>query len=103
MAFDEQGQAVDCDRKFEICKRSYDILVGKVGFSPCEIIFDPNILTIATGLDEHNAYAVEFLKVIERIKKELPHAKISGGVSNLSFSFRGKEVIRQAMHSVFLV
>jgi 5-methyltetrahydrofolate--homocysteine methyltransferase len=103
MAFDEEGQAVDCDRKFDICKRSYDILVDVVGFKPCEIIFDPNILTIATGLEEHNGYAVEFLKVIERIKNELPYAKISGGVSNLSFSFRGKEVIRQAMHSVFLV
>jgi 5-methyltetrahydrofolate--homocysteine methyltransferase len=102
MAFDETGQAVECDRKFDICKRSYDILVDVVGFKPADIIFDPNILTIATGMEEHNGYAVEFLKVIERIKNELPHAKISGGVSNLSFSFRGKEVIRQAMHSVFL-
>ncbi|KAJ3069800.1 hypothetical protein HDU98_007149 [Podochytrium sp. JEL0797] len=102
MAFDETGQAVECDRKFEICKRSYDILVNKIGFNPADIIFDPNILTIATGMEEHNSYAVEFINVCYRIKKELPHAKISGGVSNLSFSFRGKEVLRQAMHSVFL-
>ncbi|KAJ3207529.1 hypothetical protein HDU67_007426 [Dinochytrium kinnereticum] len=102
MAFDEVGQAVECDRKFEICKRSYDILVNVVGFQPSDIIFDPNILTIATGMEEHNNYAVEFINVCKRIKAELPHAKISGGVSNLSFSFRGKEVLRQAMHSVFL-
>ncbi|KAJ3117833.1 hypothetical protein HDU96_005420 [Phlyctochytrium bullatum] len=102
MAFDEVGQAVECDRKFEICKRSYDILVQKVGFKPSDIVFDPNILTIATGLEEHNNYAVEFIEACRRIKAELPHAKISGGVSNLSFSFRGKEVLRQAMHSVFL-
>ncbi|KAJ3166769.1 hypothetical protein HK101_011893 [Irineochytrium annulatum] len=102
MAFDEIGQAVECDRKFEICKRSYDILVQRVGINPADIIFDPNILTIATGLEEHNNYAVEFIEVCRRIKAELPHAKISGGVSNLSFAFRGKEVIRMAMHSVFL-
>ncbi|KAJ3191973.1 hypothetical protein HK101_007221 [Irineochytrium annulatum] len=102
MAFDEVGQAVECDRKFEICKRSYDILVHRVGINPADIIFDPNILTIATGLEEHNNYAVEFIDVCRRIKAELPHAKISGGVSNLSFAFRGKEVIRMAMHSVFL-
>lgn len=103
MAFDEEGQAVDCDRKFEICARSYKILVEDVGFNPNEIIFDPNILTIATGMTEHNTYALEFINVVKRIKTELPFAKISGGVSNLSFSFRGKEVIRAAMHSVFLV
>ncbi|KAJ3394537.1 hypothetical protein HDU92_006813 [Lobulomyces angularis] len=102
MAFDETGQAVECDNKFDICARSYKILVEKVGFNPNEIIFDPNILTIATGMEEHANYGVEFIKVCSRIKKELPYAKISGGVSNLSFSFRGKEVIRQAMHSVFL-
>ncbi|KAI9342032.1 methionine synthase [Obelidium mucronatum] len=102
MAFDEVGQAVECDRKFDICKRSYDILVQKLGFKPSDIIFDPNILTIATGMEEHNSYAVEFINVVYRIKKELPHAKISGGVSNLSFSFRGKEALRMAMHSVFL-
>ena len=97
------GQAVECENKFNICKRSYDILVNRVGFNPADIIFDPNILTIATGLEEHNNYAVEFINVCRRIKAELPYAKISGGVSNLSFSFRGKEVIREAMHSVFLV
>ncbi|KAJ3409078.1 methionine synthase [Chytriomyces confervae] len=102
MAFDEEGQAVECDRKFDICKRSYDILVNEVGFKPSDIIFDPNILTIATGMEEHNGYALEFINVCYRIKAELPHAKISGGVSNLSFSFRGKEALRMAMHSVFL-
>ncbi|KAJ1556341.1 hypothetical protein HK405_000444 [Cladochytrium tenue] len=102
MAFDEVGQAVEADRKFEICKRSYDILVHRVGFNPADIVFDPNILTIATGMEEHNNYAVEFINVCHLIKANLPHAKISGGVSNLSFSFRGKEVLRQAMHSVFL-
>lgn len=89
-------------RKYEICARSYRILTEKVGFKGCEIIFDPNILTIATGMEEHNNYGVEFVHAIERIKAGLPYAKISGGVSNLSFSFRGKEVIRSAMHSVFL-
>ncbi|KAJ3288427.1 hypothetical protein HK104_008178 [Borealophlyctis nickersoniae] len=102
MAFDEEGQAVTTDRKFEICERSYNILTQKVGFRGCEIIFDPNILTIATGLEEHNNYAVEFIDVCRLIKQKLPGAKISGGVSNLSFSFRGKEIIRQCMHSVFL-
>ncbi|KAJ3055529.1 hypothetical protein HK097_010216 [Rhizophlyctis rosea] len=102
MAFDEEGQAVDKQRKFDICARSYKILTEQVGFRGCEIIFDPNILTIATGLEEHNNYAVEFIEVCSMIKKNLPGAKISGGVSNLSFSFRGKEVLRQAMHSVFL-
>ncbi|KAJ3034843.1 hypothetical protein HDV00_004606 [Rhizophlyctis rosea] len=102
MAFDEEGQAVDKQRKFDICARSYKILTEQIGFKGCEIIFDPNILTIATGLEEHNNYAVEFIEVCYMIKKHLPNAKISGGVSNLSFSFRGKEVLRQAMHSVFL-
>ncbi len=89
-------------RKYEICARSYKILTEKVGFKGCEIIFDPNILTIATGMEEHNNYGVEFINAISRIKRGLPYAKISGGVSNLSFSFRGKETIRSAMHSVFL-
>ncbi|TPX71427.1 methionine synthase [Spizellomyces sp. 'palustris'] len=102
MAFDEEGQAVETQRKFDICARSYKILTEVVGFKGCEIIFDPNILTIATGLEEHNNYAVEFIDVCRIIKAKLPGAKISGGVSNLSFSFRGKEVLRQAMHSVFL-
>lgn len=97
------GQAADADRKFEICERSYRILVDKVGFNPQDIVFDPNILTICTGMEEHDNYGVEFLVACERIKKNLTGAKVSGGVSNLSFSFRGKEVIRAAMHSVFLV
>eukprot|EP00158_Paraphelidium_tribonemae_P008655 Partr_v1_DN28643_c0_g1_i1_m49323 putative 5-methyltetrahydrofolate-homocysteine methyltransferase len=102
MAFDEIGQATECDQKFDICERSYRLLVDKVGFNPNDIVFDCNILTICTGMEEHNHYGVEFVRACERIKKELPGAKVSGGVSNLSFSFRGKEVIRQAMHSVFL-
>ncbi|KAI9104481.1 methionine synthase [Phlyctochytrium arcticum] len=102
MAFDEEGQAVDTQRKFDICERSYKILTEQVGFKGSDIIFDPNILTIATGMEEHNHYAVEFINVCKLIKEKLPGAKISGGVSNLSFSFRGKEVLRQAMHSVFL-
>ncbi|KAI8916519.1 5-methyltetrahydrofolate-homocysteine methyltransferase [Powellomyces hirtus] len=102
MAFDEEGQAVEAQRKFDICARSYKILTEQIGFKGCEIIFDPNILTIATGLEEHNNYAVEFIESNRMIKANLPGAKISGGVSNLSFSFRGKEVLRQAMHSVFL-
>eukprot|EP01124_Arcella_intermedia_P021723 TRINITY_DN3091_c2_g1_i1.p1 TRINITY_DN3091_c2_g1~~TRINITY_DN3091_c2_g1_i1.p1 ORF type:complete len:1250 (-),score=329.10 TRINITY_DN3091_c2_g1_i1:66-3815(-) len=102
MAFDEEGQAVTSDRKFAICKRSYDLLTQKIGFKPWEIIFDPNILTIATGIEEHNEYAMHFLNAIKMIKTQLPGAKISGGLSNLSFSFRGNEPIRQAMHSAFL-
>ncbi|PVU86875.1 hypothetical protein BB560_006590, partial [Smittium megazygosporum] len=102
MAFDESGQAVTSDKKFEICRRSYDLLTQKLDFNPQDIIFDPNILTICTGMEEHDNYAVEFINSIRLIKSNLPGAKISGGVSNLSFSFRGKEVIRQAMHSVFL-
>ncbi|ORY00126.1 methionine synthase-like protein [Basidiobolus meristosporus CBS 931.73] len=102
MAFDEEGQAVDRDRKLEICTRSYRLLVDKIGFNPNDIVFDPNILTICTGMEEHNHYAVEFIEAARMIKATLPGAKISGGVSNISFSFRGKEAIRQAMHSVFL-
>ncbi|KAJ2017816.1 hypothetical protein IWW57_005312, partial [Coemansia sp. S610] len=102
MAFDEVGQAVECAHKFQVCERSYRLLVDKVGFNANDIIFDPNILTICTGMEEHNNYGVEFINVCSEIKAKLPGAKISGGVSNLSFSFRGKEVIRQAMHSVFL-
>ncbi|KAJ8661197.1 methionine synthase [Lichtheimia ornata] len=102
MAFDETGQAVDKDRKVEICTRSYRILVDKVGFNPYDIIFDPNILTIATGMEEHNNYAVEFIEACRMIKERLPGAKISGGVSNLSFAFRGMDKVREAMHSVFL-
>ncbi|KAJ3357347.1 hypothetical protein GGF32_001089 [Allomyces javanicus] len=101
MAFDEVGQAAEADRKFEICARSYQLL-RSIGFNPQDIIFDPNILTICTGMEEHDNYAVEFIQATARIKKELYGAKVSGGVSNVSFSFRGKEVVRQAMHSVFL-
>ncbi|TZF86310.1 methionine synthase (plasmid) [Pedobacter sp. BS3] len=102
MAFDEQGQADNYERRTEICKRSYDILVNQVGFPPQDIIFDPNILTVATGLEEHNNYAVDFIKATRWIKENLPYAKVSGGVSNISFSFRGNNVVREAMHSAFL-
>jgi len=102
MAFDEQGQADNFERRIEICKRSYDILVKEVGFPPQDIIFDPNILTVATGLEEHNNYAVDFINATRWIKENLPHAKVSGGVSNISFSFRGNNVVREAMHSAFL-
>eukprot|EP01123_Difflugia_compressa_P010129 TRINITY_DN3618_c0_g1_i1.p1 TRINITY_DN3618_c0_g1~~TRINITY_DN3618_c0_g1_i1.p1 ORF type:complete len:662 (+),score=142.71 TRINITY_DN3618_c0_g1_i1:120-1988(+) len=102
MAFDEEGQATTADRKFAISKRSYEILTQKVGFKPWEIIFDPNILTIATGIEEHNDYAIQFIEAIKKIKAGLPGAKVSGGLSNLSFSFRGMDKIREAMHSAFL-
>ncbi|MFA6901800.1 MAG: methionine synthase [Gallionellaceae bacterium] len=102
MAFDEQGQADTFTRKTEICKRSYDILVNKVGFPPEDIIFDPNIFAIATGIEEHNNYAVDFIEATAWIRKSLPYAKISGGVSNVSFSFRGNEPMREAIHTVFL-
>jgi 5-methyltetrahydrofolate--homocysteine methyltransferase len=102
MAFDETGQADNLERRKEICKRSYDILVNEVGFPPQDIIFDPNILTVATGLEEHNNYAVDFIDATRWIKQNLPHAKVSGGVSNISFSFRGNNVVREAMHSAFL-
>lgn len=101
MAFDETGQASDFQRRIEICKRSYDLLTG-IGFPPEDIIFDPNILTVGTGLEEHNNYAVDFIKATQWIKENLPHAKVSGGVSNISFSFRGNNVVREAMHSAFL-
>lgn len=102
MAFDEVGQADNYQRRIEICKRSYDILVNEIGFPPQDIIFDPNILTVATGLEEHNNYAVDFIEATRWIKQNLPHAKVSGGVSNISFSFRGNNVVREAMHSAFL-
>lgn len=102
MAFDEQGQADNFERRKEICKRSYDILVDEIGFPPQDIIFDPNILTVATGLEEHNNYAVDFINATRWIKENLPHAKVSGGVSNISFSFRGNNTVREAMHSAFL-
>lgn len=102
MAFDEKGQADTYERKIEICKRAYDILVDKVKFPPENIIFDPNILAIATGIEEHDNYGVDYINAVRWIKENLPCAKISGGVSNLSFSFRGNNAIREAMHSVFL-
>ncbi len=102
MAFDEEGQADSFRRKTEICKRSYDILVEKVGFPPEDIIFDPNIFAIATGIEEHNNYAVDFIEATAWIRKNLPYAKVSGGVSNVSFSFRGNEPVREAIHTVFL-
>ncbi|MBC7615491.1 MAG: methionine synthase [Pedobacter sp.] len=102
MAFDEKGQADNFERRTEICKRSYDILVNEIGFPAQDIIFDPNILTVATGLEEHNNYAVDFINAARWIKENLPHAKVSGGVSNISFSFRGNNTVREAMHSAFL-
>ncbi|MDF2445585.1 MAG: methionine synthase [Moraxellaceae bacterium] len=102
MAFDEQGQADTYERKAEICKRSYDVLVDKVGFPAEDIIFDPNIFAVATGIDEHNNYAVDFINACAFIRDHLPHALTSGGVSNVSFSFRGNEPVREAIHSVFL-
>ena len=102
MAFDEKGQADTFARKTEICRRAYDILVGRIGFSPDDIIFDPNIFAIATGLEEHNNYGVDFIEATRWIRQNLPGAHVSGGVSNLSFSFRGNEPVREAMHSVFL-
>jgi 5-methyltetrahydrofolate--homocysteine methyltransferase len=102
MAFDEQGQADTADRKFDICKRAYDLLIEKLDFDPHDIIFDPNIFAVATGIEEHNEYALHFLEAVRRIKQHLPGAKISGGVSNLSFSFRGNDRVREAFHSAFL-
>ena len=102
MAFDEVGQADTANRKVEICKRAYKILTEQLGFPAEDIIFDPNIFAVATGIDEHNNYAVDFIEATRRIKTELPHARISGGVSNVSFSFRGNEPVRRAIHSVFL-
>jgi 5-methyltetrahydrofolate--homocysteine methyltransferase len=102
MAFDEVGQAVECDHKVAICKRAYELLTQEVGFPPEDIIFDVNILTVGTGMSEHANYAVEFIEAVRRIKQELPHAKTSGGVSNVSFSFRGNEVVREAVNSAFL-
>ncbi|MFZ4628509.1 MAG: methionine synthase [Blastocatellia bacterium] len=102
MAFDERGQADSYERKIEICERAYRILVDEVGFPPQDVIFDPNILTVATGIEEHNNYAVDFIRATQWIKENLPGAKVSGGVSNISFSFRGNNPVREAMHSAFL-
>jgi 5-methyltetrahydrofolate--homocysteine methyltransferase len=102
MAFDEQGQAANYEDKIRICERAYRILVDQVGFPPEDIIFDPNILTVATGIEDHNNYAVDFINATRWIKENLPHAKVSGGVSNVSFSFRGNNKVREAMHTCFL-
>ena len=102
MAFDEKGQADTAARKIEVCERAYRLLVDKVGFNPHDIIFDPNVLAVATGIEEHNNYAVDFIEATGWIRKNLPGAHVSGGVSNLSFSFRGNNYIREAMHAVFL-
>ncbi len=102
MAFDEEGQADTADRKVEICTRSYKILTEQVGVAPEDIIFDPNIFAVATGIEEHNNYAMDFFEATRRIKETLPHARVSGGLSNVSFSFRGNEPVRRAMHTCFL-
>ena len=102
MAFDEQGQGDTVERKFEICKRAYEILTEQVGFPPEDIIFDPNIFALATGMEEHNEYGIAFIEAVKLIKKNLPYARTSGGVSNLSFSFRGNNALREAMNSAFL-
>lgn len=102
MAFDENGQADSYEKRIAICQRSYNLMVNEVHFPPQDIIFDPNILTVATGIDEHNNYAVDFINATRWIKKNLPYAKVSGGVSNISFSFRGNDPVREAMHSAFL-
>ncbi len=102
MAFDETGQAETAERKFTICRRAYRLLTERVGFAPEDIIFDPNVFAVGTGIEEHNNYAVAFIEAARRIRAELPHAHVSGGISNLSFAFRGNEPVRQAMHTVFL-
>jgi 5-methyltetrahydrofolate--homocysteine methyltransferase len=102
MAFDEEGQATDVERRIAICRRAYRLLTEEAGFPPEDIIFDPNILTVATGIEEHNRYAVNFIEATRQIKRAMPLVKVSGGVSNISFSFRGNDVVREAMHSAFL-
>ena len=102
MAFDEEGQADTKERKVEICTRAYKILTKEVGFPPEDIIFDPNVFAIATGIEEHNNYGVDYIEAVREIHKALPHAKTSGGISNVSFSFRGQQPVREAIHAVFL-
>ena len=102
MAFDEQGQADTIERKVSICQRAYRLLTEQAGYDPSDIIFDPNILAIATGLEEHNPYAINFIEATKLIKHACPGVKISGGVSNLSFSFRGNDIVREAIHAAFL-
>src|SRR5690606_27284981 len=101
MAFDEKGQADTVDRKVEICGRAYDLLTQRIGFPPEDIVFDPNVLAVATGMSEHNDYARAFIEALPKIKERCPGVRTSGGISNLSFSFRGNEVVREAMHSAF--
>src|ERR1700727_827091 len=102
MAFDEQGQAATVERKVAICERAHDLLTQRAGFDPEDIIFDPNIFAVATGIAEHDDYAVAFIEAVWRIKERLPGTRVSGGVSNVSFAFRGNQPVREAMHSVFL-
>ena len=102
MAFDERGQAGTKERKVEICKRAYGVLTEEVGFPPEDIIFDPNVFAIATGIEEHDNYGVDFIEAVREISSTLPHAKTSGGISNVSFSFRGNDPVREAIHAVFL-
>src|SRR5207253_6157263 len=103
MAFDEQGQADTVQRKVEICERAYRLLVDKAGFTPEDVVFDPNVLAVATGIEEHNEFAKAFIEALPLIKERCPGVKTSGGISNLSFSFRGNDVVREAMHSAFLL
>ena len=102
MAFDETGQATEVDHKLKICHRAYKLLTEKVGFPPTDIIFDPNILTVGTGIEEHNRYALNFIEATRRIKQDMPLCKVSGGVSNISFSFRGNDVVRGHARRVFV-
>ena len=102
MAFDESGQAVEIEDKVRVCRRAYDLLTQRIGFPPEDIIFDPNVLTVATGIKEHDNYAVNFIEATRRIKRELPGVKISGGISNVSFALRGNDAVREAMHAAFL-
>jgi 5-methyltetrahydrofolate--homocysteine methyltransferase len=102
MAFDEEGQAVTSERKVEICQRAYRLLTERVGFDPQDVIFDPNVLAIATGIEEHAEYAIHFIEATRIIKQACPGARVSGGISNLSFSFRGNEPVREAIHTAFL-
>src|SRR5256886_1018076 len=99
MAFDEHGQADSIERRLEVCARAYGLLTGRLGFPPEDIIFDPNIFAVATGIEEHNGYALAFIEATRRIKSELPHALVSGGVSNVSFSFRGNDAVPEARRS----
>jgi 5-methyltetrahydrofolate--homocysteine methyltransferase len=102
MAFDERGQADSYERRAEVCRRAYDLLVQRVGFPAEDIVFDPNVFAIATGIEEHDNYAVDFIRATRWIREHLPHALVSGGISNVSFSFRGNEPVREAIHTVFL-